>query len=62
MQHATAPKPCFASHLPRTMRLRMAILLLVALAAILPAHPGNAAESSQKDRAPNIVLILADDK
>ena len=61
MQQATNPEPCSASHVPQTLRLRMASLLLAVLAASLSAHPGNAAESNQKDRAPNIVLILADD-
>lgn len=61
MQQATNAEPYSALQLPQTLRLRTAPLLLAALVASLLASPGNATESSQENRTPNIVLILADD-
>ncbi|MBM4094647.1 MAG: hypothetical protein FJ276_35355 [Planctomycetes bacterium] len=55
-----------ASTCPRELVVRLlrarAAHVLVAVPVLLSIHAANRADSAEIDRAPNIVLMLADDK
>ena len=57
----TTRKTCCPSHLTGSLLHRFTTLILTACALCLSIHPINKAQSAEKPRVPNIVLILADD-